>query len=174
MSLTVGAHGSAASASSAALATSAMSTTVGSGVVVGVTFQGTFTSITDSKNNSAPTQIWSELGATQKVRLYYFPFSGNPGIFTPVPATSGGAAATAEVNSLLFNIPVTSSGAPNVQPMVNYTLDGSGNITGSSVPYSGATNHYSMVVLCSINIPVAGQYAIKTGEDDGGFFGWVG
>ena len=108
------------------------------------------------------------------VRLYYFGFSGNPGIFKPVPAIAGSADASAEVNSLLFNIPVSSSGAPNVQPMVNYTLDGSGNITGSSVPYSGATNHYSMVALCSINIPVAGQYAIKTGEDDGGFFGCDG
>jgi hypothetical protein len=74
MALQFGAHTNAHSASSSALASGELATSLGSGVIIGITFQGgTFLSLTDSFNNAPPIQIGVELGSTQKARLYYFP-----------------------------------------------------------------------------------------------------
>lgn len=74
MSLTVGNHSSAASGSSSSLSTPGITTTAGSGLVLGLTYNGgTITSVTDNKGNAAPTQIGTELGTTQKSRFYYIP-----------------------------------------------------------------------------------------------------
>lgn len=59
--------------------TPAIATTTGSTIVVAVTWTSTtFTSITDSVGNPAPTQILTEDASTEKTRMYYFPnITGN-------------------------------------------------------------------------------------------------
>ena len=115
----------------------------------------------------------THMSAGDYVDLWYYTTSGNPGIFQPVPATTGGAVATAKVNNLLFNV----GGDPNEQPMVNFTLKQSGEISGSTSPYAGATNHYSMVGLFSILITnefinaTGGQCQMTINHDDGLVFG---
>ena len=103
------------------------------------------------------------------VDLWYYAGDGNSGLFKPVPATTGGASATASVNSLIFN-----PGAdPNEQPMVNTTLNQAGEITGTTVPYAGATSNYSMVATFSILITqefmnaTNGQCQLLMLHDDG-------
>lgn len=105
------------------------------------------------------------------VNLYYYGFSaGSTHSFIPFPAVAGAADDHEKVQSLLFNIPATPT-APDVRPMVNFALNQAGEIVSSSVPYANATQHYCMVALCSIDIPVAGQYSIVIGADDGIYFG---
>ena len=106
------------------------------------------------------------------VDLWYYAGDGNSGLFQPVPATVGGASATAKVNSLAFNI--QGSGDPNIQPMTNWALKQSGEYASTStVPYAGATSGYSMVALFSVLITPesflasGGQYTVRIGHDDG-------
>jgi len=107
------------------------------------------------------------------VDLFYYSRPGNPGIFGPVPAVPGSAVATAKVNSLLFNI----GGDPNEQPMVNFVLKQSGEIGSTTVPYGGATQHYSMVALFSVEISqefmnaTGGQCQLLMNHDDGAVIG---
>ncbi len=102
------------------------------------------------------------------VRLYFWTTSGNVGIFSPYGASAGSATSTVAVNSLLFNVP----GDPNATSQ-NFTLNTSGEVTGQTTPF-GQKQNYSMVALCTINIPVAGQYTIQINHDDGMFFGMSG
>jgi len=105
------------------------------------------------------------------VDLWYYTGTGNGHKFAPVPATTGGAAATASINNILFNIPDTTDA--NVQPMVNFTLDQAGNVTGPATPFAGATSNYSMVALFSVVISPefmnqsGGQCQLYIGHDDG-------
>ena len=83
--------------------------------------------------------------------------------------------ATADGNSILFNPEqLTGHPDPNVQPIEWATLDGSGNITGYTTPYAGATQNYNMIVLASIVIPAAGTYPVSFRHDDGMYWGMDG
>jgi hypothetical protein len=74
--------------------------------------------------------------------------------------------------SVLFNPPQYNGTAdPNVQPMEWATIDGSGTITGYTVPYASATSNYNMVVTFTLTVPVAGQYSFTISHDDGMFWG---
>lgn len=83
MALAQGVHTSTQSSAATSITTGAISTTTGSGVVVlvgwNVNSGQTFTSITDSVGNAAPTQIGTELSNSNlSSRLYYFPnITGN-------------------------------------------------------------------------------------------------
>lgn len=107
------------------------------------------------------------------VDLWYYLGEGHFGLFRPTPATTGGASATASVNSLLFNVGAN----PNEQPMVNFTLTESGEISGTTVPYASATSNYSAVALFSIEISqefmnaTGGQCSIVFNHDDGALLG---
>jgi hypothetical protein len=90
---------------------------------------------------------------------------GNPGAGSyPLEATGTG-------NSVLFNPPALAGEDPNVQPIQQATLDPSGNIIGYTVPWSGATQNYNMIVLLTLVFPAAGNYTIEIDHDDGMFFG---
>jgi hypothetical protein len=74
-------------------------------------------------------------------------------------------------NSVLFNPPQFNGTAdPNVQPMEWATLNAAGNITGYTVPYSGATQNYNMIVTFTLTFPTAGQYTFTINHDDGMFW----
>jgi hypothetical protein len=74
--------------------------------------------------------------------------------------------------SCLFNPPQFNGTAdPNVQPLEWAILDGSGRITGYTVPYASATSNYNMVVTFTLTVPVAGQYSFTINHDDGMFWG---
>ena len=59
------------------------------------------------------------------------------------------------------------------EPMVNFTLSQSGEISGVTTPYAGATNHYSMIALFSVLITpefmnaTNGQCNLLISHDDG-------
>ena len=107
------------------------------------------------------------------VDLWYYAGDGSSGLFKPTPATTGGATATAKVNSLLFNVGAN----PNEQPMVNFPLKQSGEIGSPAAPYAGATSNYSMVALFSITISqefmnaTNGQCSFVFNHDDGALLG---
>jgi hypothetical protein len=73
--------------------------------------------------------------------------------------------------SVLFN-PQQYNGTPdpNVQPMEWATINGAGEITGYTVPYSGATQNYNMIVTFTLTFPAAGQYTFTINHDDGIFW----
>ena len=74
--------------------------------------------------------------------------------------------------SCLFNPPqYNGTPDPNVQPMEWATIDGSGTISGYTVPYASATSNYNMVVTFTLTVPVAGQYSFTINHDDGMFWG---
>ena len=83
MALAQGVHATAQNVSAASVTTAAISTTTGSGVLVEVAWGTnggqTFTSITDSVGNTAPTQIGAETSSGNlSTRLYYYPnITGN-------------------------------------------------------------------------------------------------
>jgi hypothetical protein len=117
----------------------------------------------------------SNTTAGDYVNLYFYDTSGisNPGIFTPTSASPGAAAATAKVNSLLFNV----GGDPNEQPLVNFTLKQSGEVTGTTTPWGGANQRYSIVALFSVFISqeffntTGGQCQLVIQHDDGAVIG---
>jgi len=110
----------------------------------------------------------TKMSAGDYVDLWYY-VAGSIGKFQPVPATTGGATATASVNSLIFN----PGPDPNEQPMVNATLNQAGEITGVTTPFASARTGYSMVALFSIEITQEfmnnnnGQCSIVFSHDDG-------
>ena len=103
------------------------------------------------------------------VDLYYYTGTGSGGLFNPRPAVPGSAAHAATVNSLLFNV----GPDPNEQPMVNFTLKQSGEISGTTTPFASATSNYSMVALFSVLITpefmatTNGQCSLLISHDDG-------
>jgi hypothetical protein len=107
------------------------------------------------------------------VDLYYYTGTGGGGKFAPTPAVPGSATHTATVNSLLFNV----GPDPNEQPMVNFTLKQSGEISGTTTPYASATSNYSMVALFSVLITpefmaaTNGQCSLLISHDDGMIIG---
>jgi hypothetical protein len=117
----------------------------------------------------AATPSNTNMAAGDYVDLWYYDGDGGSGLFRPFPATTGGASATASVNSLLFNV----GSDPNTSPMLNFTLNEAGEVTGSTTPYAGATNHYSMIALFSIEITqefmnaTGGMCALTMVHDDG-------
>jgi hypothetical protein len=117
----------------------------------------------------AATPSNTNMSAGDYVDLWYYAGDGNSGLFKPVPATTGGATATAKVNSLIFN----PGPDPNEQPMVNATLNQAGEITGVTTPWASATANYSMVALFSVLITpefmlaTGGQCQLLISHDDG-------
>jgi hypothetical protein len=117
----------------------------------------------------AATPSNANMSAGDYVDLWYYAGDGNAGLFKPVPATTGGATATAKVNSLIFN----PGPDPNEQPMVNATLNQAGEIVAITTPWSSATANYSMVALFSIEITpefmlsTGGQCQLLISHDDG-------
>jgi hypothetical protein len=113
---------------------------------------------------------------TTAVTMWFWNQNGaNPGIWQPTgspsfPVSTGTAVATATGNSLLFNfnIPI------GTQPIQIATVDSKGNVTGNTVPWAGATQHWCMAVLFSLSLPAAGKYSINLYHDDGAFFGMGG
>ena len=105
------------------------------------------------------------------VNLYFYDTSGNsnPGIFTPTSASPGAASATAKVNSLLFNV----GNDPNEQPLVNFTLNQAGEVSGTTTPWGGANQRYSIVALFSVLVTqemfnnTLGQFQLVIEHDDG-------
>jgi hypothetical protein len=92
--------------------------------------------------------------------------SGSNGAFGYYfPQTSFDATATG--TCILFNPPQMGSGTdPNVQPMQQAVVDTSGAITGYTVPDSGATTDYAMMLQADLVIPVAGNYTVQINHDD--------
>ena len=117
----------------------------------------------------AATPSNTNMSAGDYVDLWYYAGDGNSGLFKPVPATTGGATATAKVNSLIFN----PGPDPNEQPMVNATLNQAGEITAITTPWGSATTNYSMVALFSVLITpefmlaTGGQCQLLISHDDG-------
>src|SRR5581483_1194652 len=108
------------------------------------------------------------------VTAYFWPaVSGSFGSFAQThPLSTGSASASATGNSLLFNPGnLTGTVDPNFQPMQWATLNGSGEITGYTTPWSGATQGYDMVVVCNLVIPAPGNYTFTINHDDGMYWG---
>lgn len=108
------------------------------------------------------------------VTAYFWPSVPNSfGSFAQVhPLSTGSASATATGNSLMFNPPaLTGSPDPNIKPMQWATFNASGEITGYTTPWSGATEGYDMVVTCNLVIPAPGNYTFQINHDDGMYWG---
>lgn len=115
MAVSIGIHGSNASASTAAIATPSSATTSGSTLVVAANWGSVnFSSIVDSASNSW-TQIGSEISASShKSRAYYAKNITNSGTHTVTVNLSGADAATifiAEILSADTTNPLDQNGA---------------------------------------------------------------
>jgi hypothetical protein len=108
------------------------------------------------------------------VSLAFFsgaPFNGAVAIQFPAGSPAATASATTTA-SLLFN--QTPSQYNTLGPINWATLNpANGAVTGSTQPWSGATDHYQMAVSCRLVIPVAGAYTIAFNHDDGAFFSFA-
>jgi hypothetical protein len=107
------------------------------------------------------------------VSLQFFsgsPFNGTVAIDYPAGAPTATATATTTA-SLLFNPGQGGNAGPI--PWNWQTLNpATGAITGSTVPWSGATDHFQMTASCKLVIPVAGSYTIQMNHTDGAFIGF--
>lgn len=97
------------------------------------------------------------------VKNFYYNTSGNPGVFTPYPTTTGAAVATANTTCVLFD---PTSGTAQCR-----VINAAGEQTGSVTPWVGATTGYSQVLLFTLNFPVAGQFSFIINHDDGMLWG---
>lgn len=118
----------------------------------------------------------------QYVTINYYPhnssFASQCELRNPVDGTNNPGSgpyplqATANGNSVLFNPPqLTGTMDPGTQPMQLATINGAGNITGYTTPWSGAKTNYTMVVTFTLTFPAAGQYTFNINHDDGIIWG---
>lgn len=110
-----------------------------------------------------------QLGTAVTAYLWNSPHSGPVGAVTNVFPTSVGTAVAGPVtgNSLLFNPPSIG----DQQPVAWATLNGAGEITGSTVPFPSIPNNYQLSLETSFVIPKAGQYTFTIVHQDGMFWG---
>lgn len=110
-------------------------------------------------------------GVTGVLRNFYAPRGGDQGSFGwTFPLLSPAASDTG--SSVLFNPAVMGQGIDPDFPMHSADMDTSGNITGYTlIPYVSGNPPFNMVVIFTVNIPVAGTYNVGFNHDDGGFFG---
>lgn len=107
------------------------------------------------------------------VALSFFTGTNNGAISLTYPAGTPAATASATTGaSLLFNPGQAGNSGP--VPFNWQTLDPTnGAIIGSTVPWTGATDHFQMGLVCRLVIPVPGSYTIQMNHADGAFFGFA-
>lgn len=101
--------------------------------------------------------------------LYNGPTSGPVGCFILTNPTSTGSAlaSTTTENSFSFGNTPLGSGA-NIQWNV---LNGAGETVSTNDPFPSFTANYQLIILGSLNIPVAGQYTFTCVHHDGVIWG---
>lgn len=118
------------------------------------------------------------LASTVQAYFWLFASDLHGGFDLTYPLDTGTADAAGQNNSLLFNPPqVTGSEDPNQHPMKWATINGSGVITGYTMPYAGDSNpavRYNMAVLAQLYVPVAGTYTLHINHNDGMMFAIAG
>lgn len=95
--------------------------------------------------------------------------SANVGQFVMTNPTNiaTATASNTSLNSLSFFGAPLSTGA-----MLTWnTVNGAGEITGTTTPFPSFTHDYSLIVLANLNVPVAGQYTFTIKHHDGMFWG---
>jgi hypothetical protein len=124
------------------------------------------TTLQVSPNNSALAPGVYKTGA---VSVFFWTPGDTSGVFRQnFPLDPSTAVQTATGNSFEFNGP-TFWDPPTYQPMLWGVLTGD-TISGSTIPFTGATTNYTMVVLGNLFVPQAGSYTININHDDGMFF----
>jgi hypothetical protein len=103
------------------------------------------------------------------VTAYLWNSLTNNGSFSRIyPLSSGTAAASATNNS--FTFPVGNSGAG--ASIVWDTLNGAGEITGTTIPFPSYHNNYDLAIVGSINVPNAGTWDCQlNSHHDGAILG---
>jgi hypothetical protein len=102
--------------------------------------------------------------------LYAGPTSGPVGCFILTnPTSTGSALASATtLSSLSFN------GANGPQPIAWDTINGAGEVTGTTTPFPSYSANYQLIILGSLHVPVAGQYTFTVKHHDGMIWGMGG
>jgi hypothetical protein len=130
---------------------------------------------------SNPFPVYKQVAGVYITANFYphvHSFSGQCELRNPTDGTNNPGSgsyplsATANGNSVLFNPPqFNGTTDPLVSPVEWATLDGAGIITGYTVPWSGATFNYNMIVTGTLTFPASGQYSFQINHDDGMFWG---
>jgi hypothetical protein len=119
------------------------------------------------------TSSTTQPSLTGNVSAYVFPGngSGNVGVFTqtyPTP-TSGALASDTTLTSLYFEgYPLDPSPGAELQWAV---VNSAGTVVGWIEPFPSYTNTYTLIILASIYIPVAGTYTFTINHHDGMIWG---
>jgi hypothetical protein len=131
------------------------------------------------KANSCLFQLQplTAISTNSVVNWKYYPMvTGANGAFAYSNASSGlphplpAATASGTITSLMLNY-----GGDTTATMVAATLNGAGEVTGTTTPYGGQPQtSYSLILYGSISVPVAGNYSFTASYDDGMFFGMDG
>ena len=110
-----------------------------------------------------------QLGGSVFAWLWDAPHTGAVATVTlSYPTSTGSSLASATGNSLLFNPPSVG----DQQPVAWATLNGAGEITGTTVPFPSFPNNYQLSIQSSLVIPAAGQYTFTIVHEDGWFWGF--
>lgn len=96
--------------------------------------------------------------------IYNGPTSGAVGCFILTNPTSTGSALAGTTSLTGFNF--TGEGS-----LIWNTINGAGETTGTTNPFPGFSANYQLIILASINVPVAGQYSFSISHHDGTIWG---
>lgn len=101
--------------------------------------------------------------------LYSAPTSGPVGEFILTNPTSTGSALASDttLNSLSFTGTPLSSGAA----LKWNTVNAAGEVTGTTSPFPSYTSNYQLIILATLNVPVAGTYTFTIKHHDGTIWG---
>ena len=101
--------------------------------------------------------------------LYNQVHSGPVGSFTLTFPTSTGSAlaSTTTQNSLMFAGAPLGTGAQ----LTWDTINGSGNVVSTNTPFTSFNSNYQLIILATLNVPVAGTYTFTITHHDGMIWG---
>lgn len=99
--------------------------------------------------------------------LYNGPTSGPVGCFILTNPTSIGSALADATSLTSLNFLGNSGPAP----LSWQTVNGAGQITGTTTPFTGFSSNYQLIILTTIDVPVPGQYTFSISHHDGVIWG---
>lgn len=114
-------------------------------------------------------QVQPSIVGNVSAYLYNNVTSGPVGCFNLTNPTSLGSAVASvtTLNSLLFTGTPLSSGAA----LAWATVNSAGGTTGTTNPFPGHTQDYQLIILATLNVPVAGTYTFSNKHHDGTIWG---